>query len=108
MLTSRDRLLAGLFALQLVAAAAFGLVLVNGLGTGARQQVVTTVAAGPDGAVPVAPSPSPGASAAAVAAFHRAFQWVMLACAVCAGLAGVIGLLTAPARTQKDGVQKAV
>ncbi|WP_426041646.1 MFS transporter [Brevundimonas sp. TWP2-3-4b1] len=47
-------------------------------------------------------------SEVAVAAFHRAFQWVMLACAVCAGLAGVIGLLTAPARTQKDGVQKAV
>ena len=67
MLTGRDRLLAGLFALQLVAAAAFGLVLVNGLGAGAKQQLVTTVAAGPDGTVPVAPSPSPGASAAAVA-----------------------------------------
>ena len=37
----------------------------------------------------------------AVNAFHRAFQWVMAACAACAILGGVIGLLTAPGRAQK-------
>ena len=37
----------------------------------------------------------------AVAAFHRAFQVVMTACAGCAILGGVVGLLTAPGRVQK-------
>ena len=40
-------------------------------------------------------------SEGAVAAFHRAFQWVMLACAACAVLGGIIGLLTAPGKPQK-------
>ncbi|MEO6204196.1 MAG: ABC transporter substrate-binding protein, partial [Mycobacteriales bacterium] len=52
MISSRDRLLAALFALQLLAAAAFGAVLVHGLGQSRSDQVVT---AGPaDGAEPVA------------------------------------------------------
>lgn len=37
----------------------------------------------------------------AVAAFHRAFQVVMAACAGCALLAGLAGLLTAPGPVQK-------
>lgn len=40
-------------------------------------------------------------SEGAVSAFHRAFQAVMVACAACAVLGGVIGLLTAPGRIQK-------
>lgn len=89
----------------LLAVALLGLLLsavfVSGLGAGvdapdARAQLGAVMAG--EGSVPDR----------AVAAFHRAFQWVMLACAVCAGLAGVIGLLTAPARNQEDGVQKAV
>lgn len=40
-------------------------------------------------------------SAQAVGAFHRAYQAVMVACALCAGLAGVVGLLTAPGRVQR-------
>ena len=71
MLTSRDRLLAALFALQLVAAAAFGLVLVNGLGQSPSQQVIT---AGPGQAAAVvttasaAPSGSASGSAASAGA----------------------------------------
>ena len=34
-------------------------------------------------------------------AFHRAFQAVILVCAACAMLGGVVGLLTAPGRVQK-------
>jgi EmrB/QacA subfamily drug resistance transporter len=40
-------------------------------------------------------------SEGAVAAFHRAFQVVMVACAGCAVLGGAIGLATAPGRVQK-------
>ena len=40
-------------------------------------------------------------SEGAVAAFHRAFQVVIAACAGCAILGGVVGLLTAPGRVQK-------
>ncbi len=40
-------------------------------------------------------------SEGAVAAFHRAFQTVMVVCAVCAILGGLIGLLTAPGKPQK-------
>jgi hypothetical protein len=40
-------------------------------------------------------------SEGAVAGFHRAFQAVMVACAACAVLGGVVGLLTAPGRVQK-------
>lgn len=42
-----------------------------------------------------------GLSDGAVSAFHTAFRTVMIACAVCAVLAGVIGLLTAPGKPQK-------
>ncbi len=59
MITGRDRLLAGLFALQLVAAAAFGLVLVNGLGE--TTETVVSSGAAPGGIA----SPLPSASAVA-------------------------------------------
>ncbi len=61
MISSRDRLLAALFALQLLAAAAFGVVLVHGLGD-TQTQVITSGPAGPDVAGPV---PSAGVSAGA-------------------------------------------
>ncbi len=64
MLNGRDRLLAGLFALQLVAAAAFGLVLVNGLGGSSSTEVVQSVT-GPEGAAPL---PSPTATGGTAAA----------------------------------------
>jgi branched-chain amino acid transport system substrate-binding protein len=69
MLTGRDRLLAGLFALQLLAATAFGLVLVDGLNDASGTQVLST-AAGPDGEAPVAvaeASPSAAAGTAGTA-----------------------------------------
>jgi ABC-type branched-subunit amino acid transport system substrate-binding protein len=58
-ITGRDRLLAALFALQLVAAAAFGLVLVNGLGESTETVVATGAAPGVEA--------GPLASASAVA-----------------------------------------
>ncbi|MBC7375584.1 MAG: ABC transporter substrate-binding protein, partial [Frankiales bacterium] len=63
-LTGRDRLLAGLFALQLTAAAVFGLVLVDALGDEPATQVLT---AQPGAAAPVS-DPAPSGSAAASAA----------------------------------------
>ena len=56
MLTGRDRLLAGLFALQLLAATVFGLVVVDGLDGQTTSQVVT---AGPG--QPGLPTGSPSA-----------------------------------------------
>ncbi len=64
MLSGRDRLLAALFALQLLAAAAFGLVLVNGLDD-ERTTVVTSSTA--DEFTVTAERATPGATAAAVA-----------------------------------------
>ncbi len=58
MLTGRDRLLAALFALQLLAAAAFGLVLVNGLGRSNATEVVSQGGA-PAGSVDADVTPSP-------------------------------------------------
>lgn len=63
MLTARDRLLAGLFALQLVAAAAFGLVLVNGLDGSSGTQVVSQVG-GPADPQAALPSAEPSTAAA--------------------------------------------
>ena len=40
---------------------------------------------------------------AAIAAFHAAFRVVMLVCAACAILGGVVGLLTAPGRVPAKG-----
>lgn len=62
MLTGRDRLVAGLFALQLLAAGVFGVVLVNGLGKDTTQ-VLTTAPQGDAG--PVTATVGPTASAAA-------------------------------------------
>lgn len=61
MISSRDRILAALFALQLVAAAVFGAVLVHGLGHEDKAQLVT---AGPSGDA-ASPLPSTSASPAA-------------------------------------------
>lgn len=67
MLNGRDRLLAGLFALQLLAAAAFGLVLVNGTNDAGGTEVVTS-AAGPEAAPVAEPSAGPAAATDGAAA----------------------------------------
>ncbi|MCU1672680.1 MAG: hypothetical protein JWN77_793 [Frankiales bacterium] len=64
MLTGRDRLLAALFAVQLLAAGIFGAVLVNGLGDD-RSQLVTAAPQDGRGPVDVAASVGPSAEAAA-------------------------------------------
>ncbi len=64
---------------------------------GPRQQLGAVMAGG-----------EAGLSDGAIDAFHAAFRAVMIACAVCAGLGGVLGLLTAPGHIPKEGLQKAV
>ncbi len=89
MITGRDRLLAALFALQLVAATAFGVVLVRGLGDDAPVETLVSAPGGvpapadvvaPDGTDPGAPAPvasggtaaRPGTAAVAGTAATRA------------------------------------
>ena len=45
--------------------------------------------------------------ATAISAFHQAFRTVMLACAGCAMLAGLIGLMTAPGKGKTGRLQSA-
>ncbi|MBC7375524.1 MAG: hypothetical protein H7323_16170, partial [Frankiales bacterium] len=91
MLTSRDRLLAALFALQLVAAAIFGLVLVNGLGQTTVQQV-STAGPGQDAAVVTTVSAAPSAVASGSAAG--------------AGTAGTAGTAESAATTGPGGTTR--
>ncbi|MCU1693750.1 MAG: hypothetical protein JWM64_2841, partial [Frankiales bacterium] len=64
MTTGRDRLLAALFAVQLLAATVFGVVLVRGLGDEPRASEVLTAAPGAavDAALPGAAAAAPSAS----------------------------------------------
>ena len=85
--------IAGLLAIALLGVL-LSAVFVSGLGAGvdapdARQQLGAVMAG--EGSL----------SEEAITAFHRAFQTVMVACAACAILGGVVGLLTAPGRVQK-------
>lgn len=48
-----------------------------------------------------------GGGVAGLDAFHQAYRAVMIACALCAVAAGIIGLLTAPGRMQEAGAQSA-
>jgi branched-chain amino acid transport system substrate-binding protein len=88
-ITGRDRLLAGLFALQLVAAAAFGLVLVNGLGESTQ-----TVVSGSAGGSVALVDPAASASAAATAVAGSAGT---------AGTAGSVGTTTTTGGTEAAG-----